>query len=333
MADVRIAQLDGKLPNLALMRLAAWHRAKGDTLHFYRGADAVERKLWEPAYAKVYASAIFEFSAPLVEQLRQAFPGAIVGGTWSDDDVTVEQIIGPSNDCDYSIASKAFTASLGFTQRGCRFKCSFCKVPRKEGRPQAAGTIAEIWRGDPWPRTIHLLDNDFFGTPKPWWKARLAEIRDGGFKVCFNQGINVRVITDEIAGELASVEYRDNEFKRRRVYTAWDSVGDEELFFRGVDRLERAGIPPRNLMAYMLVGFDPAETWERVFHRFERMAERGIKPYPMVYGEKRRTIALGGHNRGGVARQTLGGFQRWVCSGIYRTEVAFEDYDVNRRAT
>lgn len=330
MSDVRIAQLDGSLPNLALMRLASWHRSRGDEVHFYRGADAVERKLWEPPYAKVYASAIFEFTAPLVADFRRAFPEAVVGGTWSDDDRTVEQVTGPWDDCDYSIAPASYTASLGFTQRGCRFKCGFCKVPRKEGRPQAAGTIADIWRGDPFPRHIHLLDNDFFGAPKAWWKARMGEVRDGGFKVCFNQGINVRVITDEIAEELASVAYRDNEFERRRLYTAWDNVGDEELFFRGVDRLERAGVPPRFLMAYMLIGYDPAETWERVFHRFERMVERGIKPYPMIKGEKRRGLPRGDFGRR-VEHQTLGGFQRWVNAGIYRAGVPFEEYDVNRR--
>lgn len=327
MSDIRLAQLDGSLPNLALMRLAAWHRARGDTVHFYRGADAAERKLWEPDYERVYASAIFEFTAPLVARLRQEFPDAIVGGTWSDDGPTVEEIVGDWRGCDYSIAPK-FDASLGFTQRGCRFKCGFCKVPRKEGRPQAAATIAEIWRGEPWPRHVHLLDNDFFGAPKAWWKERLAEVRDGGFKVCFNQGINVRVITDEIAEEVASVEYRDNEFKRRRIYTAWDNLGDDELFFRGVDRLERAGIPPRYLMAYMLIGFDPAETWGRVFHRFDKMVARGIKPYPMVYGSKRRRLPGGGP----FERQTLGGFQRWVNSGIYRAGVPFDEYDVNRRA-
>ena len=40
----------------------------------------------------------------------------------------------------------------------------------------------------------YLLDNDFFGQPREQWEARIAEIREGGFKVCLNQGINIRMI-------------------------------------------------------------------------------------------------------------------------------------------
>lgn len=335
MGHVRITQLDGKLPNLALMRLAAWHRERGDEVHFYRGAGGLSRRLDEPEYSRVYASAIFEFSAPLVARFRAQFPEAIIGGTWNKvDRIKVEDVIGqPYDACDYSVAPKDFTASIGFTMRGCRFNCPFCDVPAKEGKPQAVGTIEQIWRGPAWPKHIHLLDNDFFGVPKPVWKARMAEIRDGGYRVSFNQGINVRVITDEIASELASVEYRDDQFTRRRLYTAWDSLGDEALFMRGVERLERAGIPPRHLLVFMLVGHAEGETWADVFRRFNRMVEVGIRPYPMPYqGEKRRRLPLGGFNQR-VEHKTLGEFQRWVALGLYRDRrIPFEAYDVNAEA-
>lgn len=327
MSDVRLTQLDGKLPNLALMRLSAFHKARGDLVHFYR---TPYRQLGEPDYSIVYGSAIFAFSADRVEHLRREFPGAVVGGTGSGDPITVEAVAGAADALDYS-PWPDFTASLGFTQRGCRFNCGFCVVPKKEGKPQSVATIGDIWRGEPWPRHLHLLDNDFFGQPKAQWKARLAEAREGGFKVCFSQGINVRVITDEIAVELASVNYRDDSFERRRIYTAWDSLGDEGLFFRGVDRLEAAGVRPSALMVYMLIGFDPDETWATIFHRFNRMVERKIKPFPMVYGDRRRLIPLGGHN-GVIAHQRLMDFQRWVNAGLYRASIDFADYDVSARS-
>lgn len=310
MTDVRITQLDGRLPNLALMRLSAHHRAQGHTIHFYR---TPYRQLGEPDYAAVYGSAIFDYSAERVSRFQKEFPGAIVGGTGSGSAITVESVVGECSELDYA-PWPDFTASIGFTQRGCRFKCAFCVVPEKEGAPQSVATIADIWRGAGHPKTIHLLDNDFFGQKKDQWKARLAEAREGGFRLCFNQGINVRVITDEIASELATTEYRDDAFKQRRLYTAWDSIGDEALFFRGVDRLERAGVPAKHLMAYMLVGFDPSETWDSIMHRFGRMVERGIRPYPMVYDRSRLDLKR---------------FQRWVVTGLYRA-VPFADYDTNR---
>jgi hypothetical protein len=157
--------------------------------------------------------------------------------------ITVEDIVGHEfRGLDYSLWPD-FTASLGFTQRGCRLKCGVRVVPRKEGKALSVATITEIWRGRPWPKHLHLLDNEFFGADD--WQARIEEIRKGGFKVCFNQGINVRAITPEAASALASVHYTDDQFKRRRIYTAWDNIGDEAVFFRGVEILAQPGIPPR----------------------------------------------------------------------------------------
>lgn len=325
---IRLTQIDGKLPNLALMKLAAHHRAVGDELYFTKH---VERDMLEPMYERVYGSAIFSFSAARVTRFRQEFPEAIIGGTWNTvDNTTVEQILGveESERYDYSIYPN-FDASIGFTQRGCRLKCGFCVVPKKEGRPRSVNTINSIWRGASWPKHIHLLDNDFFGQSREQWESRIGEIVDGDFKVCLNQGINVRMIDDAAAGALASIPYYDDAFKTRRLYTAWDNIGDEERFFRGVATLERHGIPSSHLMAYMLIGYDKRETWERVFYRFNKMVALKIRPYPMIYGEPERTLPLGGHNAR-IEGRTLREFQRWTIRKTY-TVVPFENYDVNAK--
>lgn len=293
---VRITQIDGALPNIALMRLASWHKARGDEIHVTR---SIQPELFEPAYDRVYGSAIFAFSADRVARFMAQWPDAIIGGTGTTSTAQVEDIIGDHAGVDYE--GQDVDYSIGFTQRGCRLKCKFCVVPGKEGKNRSAATIADIWRGDPWPRKLHLLDNDFFGNPA--WRDRIVEIRDGKFKVCLSQGINVRLIDDEAAAALATIEYRNTKFNERRLYTAWDNLKDEAIFFRGVETLERAGIPPKHLMAYMLVGYDPLETWARIWHRFNRMVERGIEPYPMVYDRRRADLLC---------------FQRWVITGLYR---------------
>jgi hypothetical protein len=319
---VRLTQLDGVLPNLALMKLAAWHKARGD---YVRLSRSPYRSPTEPAYDHAYGSAIFSFSAKRVERFRTEFPEALIGGTHDPGNgSTVEDITGDFAGLDYS-PWPDFTASLGFTQRGCRLKCGFCVVPRKEGKPRSVATIADIWRGKPWPKHLHLLDNDFFGQPESEWRARLDEIRRGGFKVCFNQGINVRATTPEAAKALASVQYADDQFKRRRIYTAWDNLGDEAVFFRGVDVLRDASIPPEHLMAYMLVGYDRRETWERVLYRFHRMADIGVRPFPMVFGDRRRGLP------GELPGRTLGHFQRWAVRRLY-TVVPFSEYHPGMRA-
>jgi hypothetical protein len=224
---------------------------------------------------------------------------------------------------DYSIYPN-FTGSIGFTQRGCRLKCGFCVVPKKEGKARSVSTIAQIYRGEPWPKHLHLLDNDFFGQPREQWEARLDEIRSGGFKVCLNQGINIRMIDETSAAALAAIPYYDDSFTTRRLYTAWDNIGDEERFFAGVECLEKHGIPPRHLMVYMLIGYDKRETWERIFHRFNRMVARGIRPYPMVFGDRDRMLPTGGYNAR-IGRKTLADFQRWAIRRAYEF-VPFEGY-------
>lgn len=299
--NIRLVQIDGALPNLALMKLAHWHRLQGDHVHLTRH---IAPTLFEPSYDRIYASSIF-VNLPGSEQRRRMFsqqwPDGILGGTGTFTKATVEEFTGDDHEgVDYD-GYPDFDASIGFTQRGCRLSCGFCVVPKKEGKNRPVRTIPQIWRGDPWPKKLHLLDNDFFGNPE--WRDRIKEIRDGGFRVCISQGINTRLINDEAAEALATIEYRNTRFNERKLYTAWDNIGDERRFFDGVDRLERAGIPPKHLMAYMLVGFDIAETWERIWYRFNRMVSRGIEPYPMVYDRKRKDLLC---------------FQRWVNTGLYR---------------
>lgn len=295
--NVRLTQLDGALPNLALMKLAHWHKAMGDTVHYKRN---IEPDLFEPHYDMVYGSSIFNFSTDKVIRFRKQWPTGLLGGTGSSSTMTVEDMLGEEYEF-YDYEGHDIDYSIGFTQRGCRLKCKFCVVPEKEGNNRSLNPIEKIWRGDPYPRKLHILDNDFFGQPE--WRERIAEIRDGKFKVCFSQGINVRLINQEQAEQLATIQYRDTKFKERRIYMAWDNFKDEKVFFNGIDTLEKAGIPAKHVMAYMLIGYDKSETWERIWHRFNRMVERGIMPYPMVYDRTRKDLTK---------------FQRWVIMGLYR---------------
>lgn len=314
--NVRLTQIDGSMPNIALMKLSHWHKSQGDMVTFSKDID---RGLFEPEYDIVYGSTIFESSQIKTMQFRLRWPGAIVSGTGISEDggVTVESLIGVNlweyEHYDYSIYPE-IDYSIGFFSRGCRLNCKFCGVNRKEGKVVSVNKIEDVWRGLQHPKKLHLLDNDFFGNPK--WRERIAEIRDGKFRVCMSQGINVRLINDESSEALATIQYRDTKFQERRLYTAWDNIGDEKVFFRGVDMLEAAGIPNKHLMAYMLIGYDKMETWPRIWARFNKMVERGIMPYPMVYDSNRKDLKA---------------FQRWVIMGLYRV-VPWEEYTGRRDA-
>lgn len=298
--NIRLTHLDGKLPNLALMKLSHWHKQNGDSVYLSKFARPTIRELKN--YDIVYGSCIFKFSQKNLFVLRGWFPDAIIGGTGSDSFINVEEIIKESEyeHYDYSIYPD-YPFSLGFTQRGCRLNCGFCVVPKKEGRPRSINTIQDIWRKND-TKCIVLLDNDFFGQAKDQWMERIREIIDGGFKVSFNQGINIRLIDDEAAYWISKIPYYDDQFKVRRLYTAWDNLKDEKIFFDGVNRLIANGVSPKHLLVYMLVGYRKEETWEEIFYRFNKMISIGIRPYPMIYNNENKELKR---------------FQRWVVRRYY----------------
>tara|TARA_Y100000310_G_scaffold34945_1_gene33077 strand:+ start:191 stop:1111 length:921 start_codon:yes stop_codon:yes gene_type:complete len=293
------------------MKLSHWHKAQGDTVHF---SKSWQRDLFEPQYDTVYGSAIFKWTKPKLDRFLTEFPDAIVGGTGTTSTMTVEDITnGEYEHFDYSLYPK-FTHSIGFSQRGCRLKCGFCVVPGKEGKNRDNSSIGKIWRGEPHPKEIILLDNDFFGAPG--WQERSEEILDGGYKVCFNQGINIRLIHEEGAAMLNRMPFFEPKFKYKRVYTAWDNLKDEKRFFKGLGILLDAGIKPRDIMVYMLIGYWPGETMDDILYRFNRLNDAGVLPYPMVFDRENKE-----HKK----------FQRWVNRRYYQF-VPWEEYDSSIRS-
>lgn len=315
---VMLCQLDGKLPNIALMRIAMHHKKNGDEVEMRHGA-AFEVGLFDREPDLVYGSAIFRVTIPLAERLRHRFPHAILGGTGIDparkgELVPLSAVISPkvtriedhgieggesAADLDYSFYPN-YTPSIGFTQRGCRLACSFCVVGDKEGPMREVQSVTKAWRGPGHPKHLHLLDNDFFGQPR--WRDQVAAIRAGGFKVSFNQGINARFLTNEAAHAVSTMDYRDDSMTVKRVYTAWDNLKDEHRLFDGLRRLERYGVKPDHIMVYMLCGYWPGETQEDRDYRRMRLREFGARPYPMPF----------------VRTKELMGFQRWVIGAYDR---------------
>lgn len=318
--NVLCFQIDGKLPNLALMRLSAWHREHGDNVILLNSFGDLS---FIPTPDRVYASSIFTSSHERRAELSRRFSGVVSGGDgyhaiWNDLTVIGKNLGSNLREViqdrdpetippDYSHYSN-FTASIGYTQRGCRLDCGFCRMKTREGDARSVRTLNQIWRGAGFPRHVCLLDNDFFGQGE--WESVLREAIEGQFKVCFNQGINIRLITYEQARVLAQVYYCDDSFKTRRLYTAWDNLGDEKRFKAGVAELKEAGISPSHLMVYMLLGFRKGETEEEILYRFNEMVKLGCRPYPMVFDNKDKNLKK---------------FQRWVIRRYYEL-VPWEEF-------
>lgn len=201
--NIGIYDVDSKIPNLALMKISAYHKARGDHVELYA-------PLFIDKYDKIYASKIFDFSdgsGLLPERME-------IGGTGYDLMKKLPAEVDAMTP-DYSIYN--YPHNIGFTMRGCRLKCEFCVVPQKEGRAHSSNTINEIWTQRS-SRFVMLLDNDFFGNPE--WSARIDEIRDHDLQVSFSQGLNIRNLKTEQAAALASVKFRNMKNTKKQVHFA-----------------------------------------------------------------------------------------------------------------
>lgn len=294
MMRIALYDVDSTIPNLALMKLARYHKERGDEVVWY---DA----LWTLTYDRVYASKIFDFSdGALLDPERME-----IGGTgWNVKSALAPEIerLQP----DYSLYG--YPHNIGFTMRGCRFRCKFCVVPEKEGRPQANNTIGEIWQQRD-SDFIVLLDNDFFGNPE--WGERIAEIRKHDLRVNFSQGLNIRIITEGQAAALASVRFTNLHATYKQVHFAWDRWRDARLIRRGFERCVAAGIKPWQMAFYVLVGFDT--THEQNLERVMTLASWGCDPYAMPY------------DRGDPYQKA---FARWVNHKAIFNTVPWGDYRV-----
>lgn len=265
---VGLVQVDGKLPNLALMQISAYHESLGHTVEWFKG------NLFAYEYDKIYASKIFQFS-----KMPELPAGALIGGTGIDFFNTLPPEIAeyspsysPYPDCDFHI---------GFSMKGCRFRCAFCCVPTKEGKPRVNSSIDGLLTNPNGEDRLMLLDNDFFGGQE--WRENLERIIERNLKVCFVQGLNIRILKDEQAELLSKCRYHNSKFNARYLTFAWDRYKDGKLIFDGIDRCERFGIPAARLQFFVLIGYDttPEEDLERVM----RLFERGCDPYAMPYNK------------------------------------------------
>lgn len=181
---IGLIDVDGHshFPNLALMKLSAYHKANGDSVEWY---DIFGD------YDIVYLSKVFTFTPDYLQVIGNA-ERVVRGGTGYNITTTLpreaEKIVP-----DYSIYPYIDKrTAYGFTTRGCIRKCKWCVVPKKEGSIYPYQDVDEIAVNG--RDHLILLDNNILAAGE-YGIGQLKKIIERGYRVDYNQAMDARLVT------------------------------------------------------------------------------------------------------------------------------------------
>jgi hypothetical protein len=288
---IGLIDVDGhNFPNLALMKISAWHKKAGDEVEWCMPLLG--------KYDKVYMSKVFTFTPDFNTCINTK--EIICGGTGYDlqSKLSDEMEMAYPDYSIYGIKDIAY----GYLTRGCPRGCPFCIVAEKEGK--ASYKVADIdrfWRGQ---KEIKLLDPNLLASKdKEELLRQLAETRAW---VDFTQGLDIRLMTNKDIEQIKRI-------KIKMVHFAWDTDEQSDLIIQNLKYFKKhTNINMRKTKVYVLVNYNT--NFEFDLYRIYKLKELDYDPYVMIYDKQN-------------APKKIRELQRWVNNKfIFRSCERFEDY-------
>ena len=282
MRRIGFIDVDGgkHFPNIALMKMSAYHKSLGDMVEWYDTFSL------EP-YDLVYMSKVFSFT-PDYEYPVNAKEVIKGGSGYCIDLVDGREVFHKERDHDlpdeiehiypdYSLYPHLTKdTAYGFLTRGCPRGCSFCIVKDKEGRcSHKVADLSEFWRGQ---KNIVLCDPNILACKE--WYDLLTQLRDSRANVDFNQGLDIRMMTEEKADMLNGIRIKE-------IHFAWDRYEDGggiqpklKMFSEVCPKKVRG----HSAIVYTLVNYDT--TLEQDLERIYTLRDMGYWAYVMIYDKE-----------------------------------------------
>lgn len=293
-------------PNLPLMKLSAWHKAKGDQVEWYEPLKAA----FNP-YDKVYASKVFSFTpdydlpiyANEIEKGGSGYCISLVDGKEVFDKTKDKELpyeiehIYP----DYSLYPEITKdTAYGFLTRGCPRGCDFCHVKSKEGLiSRKVADLKEFWNGQ---KNIELLDPNILACKD--WEELLQQLIESKAKVNFNHGLNIRLMNDRKAEMLSQIPIY-------AIHFAWDRYEDKEIIIPKFEIFrKKSKIRNKDLQVYVLCGDREQRVLSGDLERIYWLRNNGYAPYVMLYN---KNSLPKGHELIKLQRWVNSRFIFWKC--------------------
>lgn len=305
---------NGSFPNIPLMKISAWHKSHGNTVEWYMPFN--ER------YDVVYVSKVFSWSDDYKDVINadhvwyggSGYQIKNVNGKEEFDHLVLDKdhfylSLPPDIEHiypDYSLyPTLTKDTAYGFLTRGCPRGCSFCHVAVKEGRcSKKVADLSEFWRGQ---KNIVLCDPNILACKD--WKELLQQLIDSKAYIDLNQGLDIRMMTEEKAEMLCAMKIKE-------IHFAWDRYEDKDIILPKFKMFaDCANLNPHGhkSIVYTLVNFNT--TIEQDLERIYTLRDMGYWAYVMIYDKEH-------------ASQTHKYLARW-CNNrrIFATTPRFEDYN------
>lgn len=296
MSRVGLIDVDGhNFPNLALMKISAYHKAKGDN---------VEWVIPLLEYDIVYQSKVFDDTYSADIDFTPRAKKIIKGGTGYDLQSRLPDYIEHLYP-DYSLYPELTkNTAYGYLTRGCPRACHFCIVADKEGRAsKKVADLCEFWEGQ---NLIKLLDPNILACPHHI--ELLQQLADSKAQVDFTQGLDARLLNE------SNIELL-NQIAIDKIHFAWDYMKEEQGVIKGLELYSKSAKKQYNGFygtVYVLTNYDT--NMHENLYRIYKLRDLGYDPYVMIYDKPN-------------APKEIMRLQRW-CNNkvIFRSCNDFTDY-------